>query len=312
MTSTITHYPDATNTGVLAGTTLKSSGGLTLRTPGQVVSGLDINGNVNIFASNVTLENCIIHVTDPTQFAGVAVLGGLTGVVIKNCTIIGCGASATTQVSGVKIWGDSQVTIDSCNIQKVGHGVDVYAGQAVVENSYIHDLISNPGSHYDGIFYGGSGDPNFSLLIQHNSIINSNGQTSAVFLQDMFGAVNNVTVNDNILVGGGYTVYVDSTRGGGPVSNVSYTNNHMGKGQYGYTDFMGSYNPVYTGNVDDGAALAATLNTAANTGGSTSPPATTPSAVAAPVIGSFSPDKRRRPLPCPWRRLPALMQPLAK
>ena len=68
------------------------------------------------------------------------------------------------------------------------------------------------------------------------------------------------------------------------------TNNHMGSGQYGYTDFMGSYNPVYTGNVNDGAALAATLNKAANTGGSTSPPATTPSAAAAPVIASFSPD----------------------
>ena len=80
------------------------------------------------------------------------------------------------------------------------------------------------------------------------------------------------------------------TRSGGPVSNVSFTNNHLGKGSFGYTDFMGSYNPVYTGNVNDGAALAATLNTAANTGGSTSPPATTPSAAAAPVIASFSPD----------------------
>ena len=166
----MTSSPDATNTGVPAGTTLKSSGGLTLLTPGQVVSGLNINGNVDIRASNVTLENCIINMTDPTLFWGVSVLGGLTGVTIKNCTIIGSGPPATTQQSGIKT--DSQVTIDSCNIQNVGHGVDVYAGQVVVENSYIHDLVSNPGSHYDGIFYGGSGDPNFSLLIQHNSIIN--------------------------------------------------------------------------------------------------------------------------------------------
>ena len=77
----------------------------------------------------MTLENCIIHVTDPTAFWGVAVLGGLTGVVIKNCTIIGPGSSATTQVSGVKIWSNSQVTINSCNISQIGHGVDVSGGK---------------------------------------------------------------------------------------------------------------------------------------------------------------------------------------
>ena len=62
------------------------------------------------------------------------------------------------------------------------------------------------------------------------------------------------------------------------------------RGRTDILDFGGPDNPVYTGNVDDGAALAATLNTAANTGGSTSPPVTTPSAAAAPVITSFSPD----------------------
>jgi hypothetical protein len=260
----LTSFPDATNTGVPAGTTLKPSGGLVLSTPGQVVSGLDINGSVDIQASNVTLENCIIHVTDPTAYWGVIVRDGL-GVLIKNCTIIGPGSSATTQVSGVNIMG-GQVTIDSCNISQVGHGVDVGSGPTVVENSYIHDLNSNPSSHYDGIYFGGGGGPDFSLLIQNNSIINSHGWTSAVFLQNTFGPVNNVTVNDNLLVGGGYTVYADATRGGGPFSNVSFTNNHLGTGQYGYTSFR-SYNPVYTGNIDDGAALAATLNTAANTGG---------------------------------------------
>ena len=283
----MTSFPDATNTGVPAGTTLRSSGGLTLSTPGQVVSGLNINGNVNIHASNVTLENCIIHVTDPTQFAAVAVLGGLTGVVIKNCTIIGPGSSATTQFYGVDVLGNSQVTVDSCNISQVAHGVQVSDGQVVVENNYIHGLNSVGSSHYEDIFFGGSSNPNFSLLIQHNSLINENGWTASVFLQNYFGPVKNVTVNDNLLVGGGYTVYDDSTRSGGPGSNVSFTNNHMGKGQYGYTYFMGSDNPVYTGNVNDGAALAATLNTAANTGGSTSPPASTP---ATPTIASYSND----------------------
>ena len=107
---------------------------------------------------------------------------------------------------------------------------------------------------------------NFSLHIQNNTIINSNDQTSAIFTENYFGVINNVTVNNNLLVGGGYTVYlVSNTQSnggggqGGPVSNVSYTNNDLGTGQWGYTDFAGPYQPAYTGNVNDGAALAAAL-----------------------------------------------------
>jgi hypothetical protein len=96
-------------------------------------------------------------------------------------------------------------------------------------------------------------------MIQHNTLINENGQTATVILQNMFGPINNVTENDNLMVGGGYTLYVDNSHAGGPVTNVSITNNHLGQGQYGYVDFTA--NPVFTGNVDDGAALAATLKT---------------------------------------------------
>jgi len=58
-------YPNATNTGVSAGTKLTPySGNLNISTPGEVVSGLIISNGVQIEASNVTLENCIINVSD--------------------------------------------------------------------------------------------------------------------------------------------------------------------------------------------------------------------------------------------------------
>src|SRR6185437_2443588 len=244
----------------------KASDGLVITTPGQVINGLDINGGVDIHASNVRLENCIIRVSAPNSNWVVSVLGGLTGIVIKNCEMIGPGSSATTQTAGIYIIGDSQVTINSTNIHEVGHGIDVSGGPVVVENSYIHDLNAASSSHYDGIYYGGGAGANFSLQIQNNSIINQNGQTSAIFTENYFGAINNVSVSNNLLVGGGYTVYlVSNTQSnggggqGGPVSNVSYTNNDLGSGQFGYTAFEGPFNPVYTGNVNDGAALAAAL-----------------------------------------------------
>jgi hypothetical protein len=259
-------YPNATNTGVPAGTVLKPSGSLVLSTPGEVVNGLDISGGVDIQASNVTLENCIIHVTDANAQWVVSVLGGLTGVTIQNCEIIGPGLSANNQDAGIYIIGDSQVTINAVNIHEVGHGIDVSGGPVVVENSYIHDLNAASSSHYDGIYFGGGSSPNFSLQIQNNTIINQNDQTSAVFLENYFGSINNVSVNNNLLVGGGYTLYlVSNTQSnggggeGGAVSNVSYTNNDIGSGYWGPNDFAGPYVPVFTGNVNDGAALAAAL-----------------------------------------------------
>ena len=242
-------FPDATTTGVPSGTTLTPSPGLDLRTAGQTVSALNITGNVDIYASNVTLQNCRINNTDPTTYWCVATHGTITGVVIKNCTIIGPGAPAKTQVSGVYVRDNSSATIDACDISQVGHGVDVSGGPTVVKNCYIHDLVSSSSSHYDGVFFGGNSNPNFSLLIQNNTVINNNNQTAAVFLQNVFGPISNVTITGNYLAGGGYTSYCDATRGTGAVTNISYTNNAWTRGYFGLTSFR-SCTPTWTGNYD--------------------------------------------------------------
>ena len=141
---------------------------------------------------------------------------------------------------GIYVEGDSQVTINADNIHDVGNGVDVNDGQTTVENSYIHNLNGGAGTHYNGVGYFGDGGSDFSLLIQNNTIINQNTQTDAVMIQNYFGAVNNVTVNNNLLVGGDYTIYVDGTQGSDPITNVSITNNDIGlHGIFGYTDFNG-------------------------------------------------------------------------
>jgi hypothetical protein len=45
------------------------------------------------------------------------------------------------------------------------------------------------------------------------------------------GAIDNVTVDSNVLLGGGYTVYTGPA--GNPVSNVKFTNNDIGLARYG-------------------------------------------------------------------------------
>ena len=109
-------YPNATNTGVQAGVNLTThSGSLTLSTPGQVVSGLIITGGVQITASNVTLENCIIEVPASAPW-DVGVNGGLTGVNIENCEIVGAGTAGPEGSMGIYVEGDSQVTINAINM----------------------------------------------------------------------------------------------------------------------------------------------------------------------------------------------------
>ena len=48
-------------------------------------------------------------------------------------------------------------------------------------------------------------------------------------LQNYFGAINNVTINNNLLVGGSYPVYVQGNlRASAPVTNVIVPNNDVG------------------------------------------------------------------------------------
>ena len=250
-------YPDAATTGVQAGTNLTThSGALTLSTAGQVVSGLVITGGVQITASNVTLENCIIEVPSSSPW-DIGIAGGLTGVTLENCEIIGAGSAGPVGSYGIYVQGNSQVTINSVNMHDVGQGLVLNDGQVTLENSYIHDLHAGSGTHYEDIgYFGAAKSSTFSLNIQNNTLINENNQTAVVFLQNYFGALSNVTVNNNILVGGDYTVYSDGSATSNPVNNISFTNNHMGAGIFGVTDFMKN-TPVYTGNVNDGATLVA-------------------------------------------------------
>ena len=95
-------------------------------------------------------------------------------------------------------------------------------------------------------------------------------------LSNYFGSVTNVTVDNNWLEGGGYTVYSDGQFNGGTISGVSFTNNYLVRGQYGYSSIRNN-TPVWQGNVDGDTGLPVG-------GGSGTP------ALGAPTISSFSTD----------------------
>ncbi|QOZ77606.1 hypothetical protein XH83_20430 [Bradyrhizobium sp. CCBAU 53351] len=281
MATTTNAWPDATNTGVPAGVTLTPSGDVVITQAGAVVSGLNITGSVYIKADNVTLENCKIT---SGGWAGVTIDSGVTGAVVQNCTIDGTGR-APDGTGNQGIMGSG--TFIGNNIFNVENGI-VPGSNSVIQGNYIHDLQAGGSPHYDGIQIDGGLS---NIQITGNSIINQWGWTSAVMIDNGFGPVSNVTVTNNLLTGGAYTVYADSNLGTASITGVSFTNNHVGGAQYGDALIRGN-NSVFTGNYTDGAQLASTLNTSANSGTTTSPtmPPATPEVPAAPGIASWSPD----------------------
>jgi hypothetical protein len=237
----ISAFPDATTTGVPAGVTLTPSGSLVIDTPGAVIEGLDIKGSVIIDAPNVTLKNC--KVTNGGNNV-VLVKPGITGTVIKNCEIDNLSAG------GQCIAG--QGTFLANNIHDCADGIDVRGDNTVIQDNFIHRLNGTADSHLDGI----QADGGFSnLTINHNTVINEQNQTSAVMLDNYWGPIDAVAITNNLLVGGGYTVYINEVAkgqaGGGPVTNVTVTNNRIGRGFWGTFDVRSELGhvPIVSGNI---------------------------------------------------------------
>lgn len=273
MATTTSIWPDASTTGVPAGVTLSPSGDIVVTQAGAVISGLNIQGTVYIDAPNVTLENCKIT---SASFAVVQIASGVTGAVVQNCDINGVG-SGNDGSSGIL----GQGTFVANNIYNVENGIAV-EGASTIKDNYIHNLLASGSPHYDGIQIDGGVS---NVTIEHNTVINTFTQTSAIMIDNYFGPISNINVDNNLLAGGGYTVYSDAQFSGGSISGVSFTNNHMASGSWGVTDFNQN-SPTYTGNVNDGATVVARLNTPANDSTTTS----STSAPSAPVIASWSPD----------------------
>ena len=250
--STTQTWPSAATTGI----------GSTVTTPASSnnisssVTGLSFTNTVSIKASNVTLKNCKITIPASAQWA-VGIPAGLKNVVLQNCTIIGAGTASTGPgIYGVYIMGDSQVTIDSCDFSQLGQSVALNGGQVTITNNWFHDMGSGSGTHYEHVYYGGAakGNPDFSLLIRGNNFNNQINQTAAVYIENYFGAVSNVTIDTNLLIGGSYTVYVEGNQNPNNITNVSVTNNALGKGAFGYINanrgLAPTYQVVVSGNYD--------------------------------------------------------------
>jgi Right handed beta helix region len=264
-------FPDATSTGVPTGTALRSvpgqvssgpgwhfnpEGGYVMVTaPGTVLSGLSISCNLEIDASDVTVQD--VQVVTGGNF-GIS-LRHTTGVTIEDSTISGRNLASGRVNSAIDdVYGDSTgMVIKNNDISQFRTAVQVSTG--LIAGNYIHDPGYIHGDHTNGIYVAGTTKP---LTIYGNTIFNNLGQTDDINLAGSTSRqdVANKMVVDNLLAGGGYSIY-----GGGAredrTSNIVIKDNAFGRlyypegGQYGPAAY---FNPRQAGNVWSGNAWSGT------------------------------------------------------
>jgi hypothetical protein len=248
-----TGWPSASTTGVPAGVSLKPSGSITVTTPGAVIQGLDIKGDVYIRAANVTLKNS--KVTGRVDTGDSA--GKYPGTLIQRVEVVGPYNSAAD--GGFPAVGYTDLTCDGCNIRGWGKGAGLVAN-VTIKNSWIHDLVvhgdpGNGGSHNEAII--SLGGTNFTVTGNRLDAGSAPNFSASLALYSQMETIRNVTVSNNLFNGGGYCLYAGSTNGN-TATNAKFTNNTFGTSVF---PKCGSYGPVtsYTsgnGNVWSGNKMA--------------------------------------------------------
>jgi hypothetical protein len=168
---------------------------------------------------------------------------GVSGVLIDHVEIDGL----RTTPSSPGITG-AGYTVAFTDIHGTGDGIDLQ-NDDTVHDSYIHDLYVAPGDHTDGIqSAGGTG----SSAIHNTILASCNGCNSAMIIGADLGPIGTFTASNNLLDGGGFTVYAGS--GTYDSGTIIITGNRFGANySYGLTSFKPSPGRSirFSGNIDD-------------------------------------------------------------
>ncbi len=282
-------YPDRTNTGVPAGTTLRQvpaqvtggrgwhydmRGWIEIDGDGTVLDGFESAATVSVRASNVTISNCRLALRTTGQTAadhssaGVLIRNGSTNVTVRNCEIFGSGRGADRLEVGIK--AQEKVTgtrVIGNDIHSMSTGVQTDEG--LIQDNYIHDFgfhdwgPPDGPDHLNGTTSNAYGGP---LTVRHNTILNRFEQTDAISLFEDFSPQFDRVITNNLVAGGGYTIYGGANSGGQPTHHIVITNNRFSRI---YFPNSGGYGPVaafdprgrgnlWSGNVWDDTGLPVT------------------------------------------------------
>ncbi|AWS40165.1 DUF4082 domain-containing protein [Streptosporangium sp. 'caverna'] len=197
-------YPTPACTGVPPGTKLTElklnmdGDSVRITQPGTVLNAVHIPGSLLITADNVTITNSqidgqIIGVYDNKRYS----------FTVSDSTI-----GPTNRCDTAPGILDADFTATRVHIRGHGDGFSVSGDNVTIQDSYVL-LCSNPGDHSDGIQTVGASK---NLTFHHNTVDQRKApsHTAPVFLVDR---TQGVTVTDNLLIGGTYTVQIRTAPG---------------------------------------------------------------------------------------------------
>jgi Domain of unknown function (DUF4082)/Right handed beta helix region len=233
-TATAPVFPDASNTGVPAGTVLSAySGPMTITAAGTVIEGKQINGRLTVNAANVTIRNSRITSND---YYGLLVYA-------KNLLIEDSIVDGAPETASIASYESGQLVARRINVSGGQDGVRL-SSNSVLEASYIHDLSSRADEHNDSV----TADGYTGVKIIGNTILNKNGQTAAVWIGDPRYGDSSVELRGNLLGGGGYAIYAGP--GSSVVADNKFTTRYFPRsGYYGPVTYWESNSGTWTGNI---------------------------------------------------------------
>lgn len=225
-------WPTTANTGAsgpLSGVT-PPTGELILGDNGQSLTNTEVHGTITVVGCGVTIRN--VQVDASEAYSGTATPDlfaiwdkapvGCTTTIDHVTVLTPAGQYATEAVRDA--YGSTQ---HITSLKAVGQQLGVTVGSAdSITDSYIELASTLRGDHNEAILDDGT----TGLDIIHNTLLNPNGQTSAISLFTEFGSNHDILVQDNWLAGGGFACYcgdglTDNAGNPAPADNVSFVGN---------------------------------------------------------------------------------------
>lgn len=223
---------------------------------GAVFDGIDFrNVQVSVVANNVKFINCIFNATTDI-YASIRTSPGTTGLVVDHSTFDGQKVSAIFQ-DFILSQGSNATITNNIFVNAPGDAIAIMGG--TISGNYFHGGGYYAAAHSDAIWVGKT----YSPVVISNNIIDwrepddaPGGTNNAIRVSSELGDIDHVTIKDNVLLGGNYTITVtngptwtNTAEQMGKLTNVVIQGNIIDLGRTGEYDTQ--YVPkdtIYTGN----------------------------------------------------------------
>ena len=221
-------YPSVATTGVPRGTKLTTSGGVTIRKAGTVLSDRQIEGKVTVVAPDVTIKDSRVISSDGgSGSVAIELQQGADDFRIENSEVRGSSKRDGLESGVWNHYGNPGATavgtyFHSCSDCWEGPG-RFNRDLMVVDSSY-------PGSHDEDIYVCGA-----AVRVENSTLINRHNQTATVFGDTAGCGGNRFVVTGNLLAGGGYVLYPQGNAES-PTGSMKVTGNRFARCR-GRTDF---------------------------------------------------------------------------